>query len=233
MGKPVAENPGTKQSQINSKQRVADHGEVYTREEEVNAMIDLVDHQADQIETRFLEPACGTGNFLAEVLRRKLEVVNRRYPKAQRENYELGVIVATSSVYGIELLADNVLACRERLLEIVFYHFKARYPKGPDQELVANLTFILDLNIVHGDALSFERKDGAEGPIRFSQWSAIGRKMKRWEYAYGYMVNGEEASAPQPSPQSMLPGLAPEPIEEPYLIKEYDAVYFRELHRAY
>lgn len=228
----MAEPTGTKPSQIVSKQRVADHGEVYTRPEEVNAMIDLVKDQAEQIETRFLEPACGTGNFLAEVLSRKLDVVGRRYPKAQRENYELGILIATASVYGIELLADNVEACRRRLLDIVGSFYRARYAKGMDPEVTSNLLFILNQNIVHGDALSFQREDGSGEPIRFSQWAAVGRKIKRWEYSYGYMVQGEEERKKETS-QGMLPGLEPEPVEEPYLLKEYDAVYFRELYRAY
>ena len=70
-----------KRSQTKSKQRVADHGEVFTSEREVNAMLDLVKHETERIDSRFLEPACGNGNFLAEILRRKLNVVKRRYGK--------------------------------------------------------------------------------------------------------------------------------------------------------
>jgi len=68
--------------QVKSRQRVQDHGEVFTNEREVNAMLDMVKQETERIESRFLEPACGDGNFLAEVLRRKLAVVNARYRRS-------------------------------------------------------------------------------------------------------------------------------------------------------
>jgi type I restriction-modification system DNA methylase subunit len=102
--------------QVVSKERVMDHGEVYTRQREVDAMLDLVKHQTERIDSRFLEPACGTGNFLAEILRRKLAVVERRYRKSVFE-YERYAFLAVSSIYGIDILKDNVLECRRRLVE--------------------------------------------------------------------------------------------------------------------
>lgn len=67
--------------QVKSKQRVADFGEVYTNEREVNAMLDLVADQASNPEKTFLEPACGNGNFLSEVLARKLNAVADKHKK--------------------------------------------------------------------------------------------------------------------------------------------------------
>ena len=80
----VAEEIGQK-GQVKSKKRVADHGEVFTAEREVNAMLDLVKQETERIDSRFLEPACGDGNFLTEVLKRKLIVVENRYRKSQLE----------------------------------------------------------------------------------------------------------------------------------------------------
>ena len=97
--------------QIKSKQRVADHGEVFTREQEVNAMLDLVKDETLRIESRFLEPACGDGNFLIQILKRKLKIVEKNYRTSQRE-YEFYAVLAICSIYGIELLKDNVEACR-------------------------------------------------------------------------------------------------------------------------
>ena len=94
--------------QVVSKKRVADHGEVYTSEREVNAMLDLVKQETERIDSRFLEPACGTGNFLTEILARKLRVVESRYRKSQLE-YERASIQAISSIYGIDILEDNVV----------------------------------------------------------------------------------------------------------------------------
>ena len=104
-------------SQIKSKKRVADHGEVFTSEKEINAMLNLVNHETENIDSTFLEPACGSGNFLAEVIRRKLNIVRRRYKKNQLD-YELYSFIAISSVYGIELLEDNVTECRLNLSNI-------------------------------------------------------------------------------------------------------------------
>src|SRR5699024_1896005 len=104
--------------QVKSKKRVSDHGEVYTNEHEVNAMLDLVKQETERIDSRFLEPACGTGNFLIEVLRRKLAVVRRKYGRRQ-VGFERNAVTAVGSLYGIDILEDNVLLCRRRLLEAV------------------------------------------------------------------------------------------------------------------
>ena len=107
----------TKNQQVKSKKRVADHGEVFTNKREVNAMLDLVKHETERIESRFLEPACGTGNFLVEILRRKLDVVDSRYSKSQIE-WERYAVIAISSIYGVDILEDNLQECRNRLYDI-------------------------------------------------------------------------------------------------------------------
>src|ERR1035437_7489066 len=108
-------------NQVKSKQRVSDHGEVFTAQREVSAMLDLVKQETERIDSRFLEPACGTGNFLVEILTRKLEIVEKRYSKNQLE-YERYAILALSSIYGVDILQDNVQMCRDRLLGI-FTHY--------------------------------------------------------------------------------------------------------------
>src|SRR5271156_1634216 len=100
--------------QVVSKQRVLDHGEVLTSNREVNAMLDLVKQEVERIDSRFLEPACGNGNFLTAILERKLRVVENRYGKSQLD-YERYAILAMSSIYGIDILEDNVQQCRHRL----------------------------------------------------------------------------------------------------------------------
>src|SRR5512139_4180031 len=102
------------EKQVVSKKRVADHGEVYTDKREVNAMLDLVKQETERIESRFLEPACGTGNFLSAILERKLAVVEKRYGKSQLD-FERYAVLAISSIYGIDILEDNVRQCRHRL----------------------------------------------------------------------------------------------------------------------
>ena len=104
--------------QIKSRQRVAERGEVFTAEREVNAMLDLVKQETERIDSRFLEPACGNGNFLVEILRRKLEVVRRQYQGVVTQ-VQLQSVMAVSSIYGIDIMMDNVEECRQRLLKIV------------------------------------------------------------------------------------------------------------------
>ena len=113
--------------QIKSKQRVADHGEVFTREQEVNAMLDLVKNETLRIESRFLEPACGDGNFLIQILKRKLDVVAKNYRTSQRE-YEFYAVLALCSIYGVELLEDNVKTCRKRLFSYIVFNMKPSFP---------------------------------------------------------------------------------------------------------
>ncbi len=115
---------------VKSKQRVADHGEVFTPAWLVDAMLDLVKDESERIDARVLEPACGSGNFLIAVLVRKLATVHLRYGKSdfERRHYALFGLMCT---YGIELLADNAAECRENLAAI----FNSFLNIGPDDEL--------------------------------------------------------------------------------------------------
>ncbi len=157
--------------QVKSKQRVTDHGEVFTAEREVNAMLDLVKQETERIDSRFLEPACGDGNFLAEILRRKLAVVKRKYKKSPTD-YEQNAVLAATSIYGVDLLQDNVEACRERMFTIWNREYTAACKKEVNEDCRAAVRFIFSRNIVCGNALSLKQVD-AEGndtaePIVFS-----------------------------------------------------------------
>jgi SAM-dependent methyltransferase len=182
--------------QVKSKKRVADHGEVFTAEREVNAMLDLVKQETERIDSRFLEPACGTGNFLAEVLRRKLAVVDARYAKSQIE-WERYAILAVSSIYGVDILEDNVEECRKRLFEIFDDAHKTQFPAvetehapslQSDTPLQRSAKFLLHRNILWGDALDFTNPE-TKSPIVFSEWSAVnGSMMKRRDYMFRFLV---------------------------------------------
>jgi len=170
-------------NQIKSKHRVANHGEVFTHEREVNGMLDLVKNEAERLDSRFLEPACGTGNFLVEVLNRKLAVLKQKYKKSQPEYEKYGVIVI-SSVYGIDLLEDNVEECRERLLKIFEKEYISLFKHEFNSKYVNVLKFILSKNIVSGDALTM--KDNKGKPLIFSEWSMPYNdpRIKRKEYSF-------------------------------------------------
>lgn len=167
--------------QVKSKKRVADHGEVFTNEREVNAMLDLVKHETERIDSRFLEPACGTGNFLAEVLRRKLNVVDERYSKSQFE-WERYAVIAVSSIYGVDILEDNAQECRERLYDIFEQRYTSLYNDKCKDECKRSIKFLLSRNILWGDALNL-RNPVSHEPIIFSEWSAVnGLMLKRRDF---------------------------------------------------
>ena len=214
-------NENTKQ--IKSRQRVADHGEVFTNPREVNAMLDLVRDESFRLDSRFLEPACGDGNFLIEILRRKLSLIENI--KSQTE-WEFKSLIAVGSCYGIELLEDNAEACRLRLFNYVF----SQHP-GLKQTHLANTTserlnlnnpaqatkersvgssvseemrleetrsqppythslrYMLQKNIVCGDALTYRTADGR--PITFCEWTPIAGSMQfaRRDFQFDFLVN--------------------------------------------
>ena len=184
--------------QIRSRQRVADHGEVFTGEREVKAMCDLVKQETDRIESRFLEPACGNGNFLAEVLSRKLAVVKARYGRSPAD-YERYAIVALSSLYGVELLEDNAAECRERLFGIWNGAYTAAAKKYANDQCREAARFILKKNILCGDALTMRQADGS--PIVFAEWSLVtGNLIKRRDFELAALLDQRK---PPEDPQQM------------------------------
>ena len=174
--------------EIKSKQRIKDHGEVFTQEREVNAMLDLVRNETERIESRFLEPACGNGNFLAPILERKLAIVKKKYRTSQTE-FERMALLTVSSIYGVELLRDNIEACIERLYKIVNDLYTNLYKDKCKDEFRTSIQFVLKRNILQGDALTLKNPDGKEYII-FSEWSLVnGSKVKRRDFQYAELAD--------------------------------------------
>ncbi len=170
-------------AQIKHRTRVTDHGEVFTHEREVNAMLDLVKQETERLDSRFLEPACGNGNFLAEVLNRKLKILKERYSKSQYD-YERYSVVVISSIYGIDILEDNVEECRERLLGIFLEQYKKIFKNNINEKLLEVLKIIFEKNIVCGDALTMKDKKG--NPLVFSEWSMPYNDSRLKQKAYSF-----------------------------------------------
>lgn len=161
---------------IKSKQRVADHGEVFTPAWMVEAMLDLVKDETERIDSRFLEPACGSGNFLVQIMRRKLAAVELKYGKSdfERRHYAL---LGLMCVYGIELLADNIAECRANVLEI----FAEYLNLDEADDLYRAASYVLSQNLVHGDALAMRTSEG--NPITFAEWGYLGKgKFQRRDF---------------------------------------------------
>lgn len=184
--------------QIKSRKRVVDHGEVFTNEREVKAMCDLVNDETERIDSRFLEPACGDGNFLAEILDRKLAIVKRRYRKSPID-YEKNSLLALSSLYGVDILMDNVLACRERLYKIWNKQYKLVCKAECNDDTRESIRFILSKNIVCGNALTLclVDMDGNDttDPILFSEWGFVtGPQLSRSEYTFAEVLAQNDGS---------------------------------------
>lgn len=220
-----------KEKQIISKKRVAEHGEVFTAQREVNAMLDLVKQETLRIDSRFLEPACGKGAFLAEVLRRKLDVVKEKYQKSPLE-YERYAILSLSSIYGIDILEDNVKDCRQEMLNIFKTEYQKTLKKYCSLECETSASFILQKNIVWGDALTLKKVNFPEESIIFSEWSAVNGKMiKRRDFAFSNLVNCSTEGLPLFSDRGEDVWL-PIPIRE-FPITHYLKLYETEMEADY
>lgn len=176
------------ETHVISRKRVSDHGEVLTGKREVNAMLDLVMQETRRIESRFLEPACGTGNFLTAILERKLAVVEERYGNSQLD-FERYAVVAVSSIYGIDILADNVSQCCERLFDVFDEIYERLFPKTSRAGCRDAVRFIFARNIIWGDALDLKTCTEPRRPIVFSQWSLVnGSMLKRRDYMLSFLL---------------------------------------------
>jgi hypothetical protein len=184
------DNPSV--SLVRSKQRVADHGEVFTPPELVTAMLDLVRSESERIDSRILEPACGSGNFLVPVLQRKLRTARARYGTSDFEHRNQALL-CLMSIYGIELLADNVEECRSALQVVIATDLGLDHED--DWYLAA--TQVLGANVVHGDALAMTTATVPPAPITFAEWSYLGKgRFHRRDFRFDTMTQmsafGEE-----------------------------------------
>jgi hypothetical protein len=204
-------------SYIKSKQRVAEHGEVFTPPWLVEAMLDLVKGETERIDSRFLEPACGSGNFLVAILRRKLAAAQLKYGKSdfERRHYAL---LALMCLYGIELLEDNIAECRMNLLEI----FADYLDLDETDDFFRAAAYVLAQNIIHGDALTMRTHTGA--PITFAEWGYLGRgKFGRRDFRLDVLTQASAFSAEG----SLFAGLGKHELFTP--LKTYPPMTVREL----
>lgn len=174
---------------VKSKLRVADHGEVFTPAWMVEAMLDLVKDETERIDSRFLEPACGSGNFLVQIVRRKLATVELKYGKSDFERRHFALL-ALMCIYGIELLADNIAECRANVLEILAEYLNL----NESDELYRAASYVLSQNLVHGDALTMRTHDGQS--ITFAEWGYLGKgKFQRRDFGLATLTQSSAFSA--------------------------------------
>ena len=176
-------------SLIKSKKRVADHGEVFTPDWMVEKMLDLVKGETERIDSRFLEPACGSGNFLVPILQRKLAAVELKFSKSDFEKRHYALL-ALMCCYGIELLDDNIAECRANMLDVFAEYLKLE----ESDELYQAASFVLSLNLVNGDAMTM--KDMAGQPICVVEWGYLGKgKFQRRDFRLDVLTSMSSFSA--------------------------------------
>ena len=226
--------------QTKSKERVRDHGEVFTAEREVKAMCDLVKDECERIDSRFLEPACGNGNFLAEILARKLATVKKLY-RSNRYDYERYAVLAATSIYGVEILADNAQECRRRLFALWDGEYTAVCKNEANDETREAVRYIFSKNVLCGNALTLmcvdELQRDTDEPIVFPEWSLIGARLKRRDFRLDVLLKAQ--SRPNARQKSLFDVnddvsryLSVNPVTGEYMaepIREYPPVHYRRL----
>lgn len=187
---------GSKNNQVKSASRIANFGEVFTNEKEVTAMIDLVGHEALRVDSRFLEPACGEGFFLVLVLERKIASFANRFKNFQKD-FEINLFISVSSLYGIEILPDNTILCRENIFNKAASEYMKFFPNTQNLDFLKSLKFVIDKNIVNGDSISMEDKSMENEAIKFSEWSLVKEdQVKRRIFQFNDLTAYQRSSSP-------------------------------------
>lgn len=209
--------------QVKSKERMSQFGEVYTSNREVVSMLDLVKEETERIESRFLEPACGDGNFLVEVTKRKHLIVEKKYKKNQFE-FEKYLLLSISSVYGIDILEDNCIIARKRVFDQALNIYLKYFESNINENFINSIKFVIQKNIIHGDALTL-KKVSSNSPITFSEWSLINNKIKRRDFTL------DELLANAPFEKGTLFSDLGDDVFIPTPVKEFSVQNYDQLHK--
>ena len=209
--------------QIKNRDRVTKFAEVNTSQKEIVNMLNLVEQETLRIESRFLESACGDGNFLLEILSRKIDILSTKYKKNQYE-FERNSIVMIGSLYGIDILLDNTLTAKKRLLDKFLQKYNELFQETISEEFIKSIKFILDKNIVHGDALTLN-KVNSKDPIIFSQWNILDNKVKRRDYSFANLISYA------PFDKDTLFSDLGDEVSIPKTVKDYKLVDYKKVYR--
>ena len=209
--------------QIKNRDRVTKFAEVNTSQKEIVNMLNLVEQETLRIESRFLESACGDGNFLLEILSRKIDILSKKYKKNQYE-FERNSIVMVGSLYGIDILLDNTLTAKKKLLDKFLQKYNELFQETISEEFIKSIQFIIDKNIVHGDALTLNKVNSKE-PIVFSQCNIIDNKVKRRDYSFANLISYA------PFDKDTLFSDLGDEVSIPKTVKDYNLVDYKKVYR--
>lgn len=212
-------------SLIKSRSRVQEFGEVFTSEKEVENMLSLFDHELERPESRFLEPACGNGNFLSKIAEKKLVPITLKYKKNQMD-FEKYSILAASSIYGIDIIEENVIYARDRLKEIFQKNYRLNFKKI-NKDFILSIEYIFNNNIIYGDALTLTQKNKSKLPIIFPEWSFINSThIKRRDFTFKHLIDARPFDG-----FNLFSDLGDKAfISEPS--KDHPAIYFLKLYES-
>lgn len=173
--------------QIKDKDRVKNFGEVYTNQREVNAMLDMIKDEISDINRKVLEPSVGTGNFLIEILKRRLDIIEKKYGN-NKEEYEYYAFIAISSIYGVDIQEDNIFECRQRLFKCLFNHYNYLFEDNISQDFINSIRYILEGNIIHGNTL--------DGNFIVPEWNLNDGNVIRKDYKMSDIIKKPDDNIP-------------------------------------
>ena len=176
--------------QVKSKERVKEFAEVFTNPREINAMLDMIKDEINRIGSRILEPAVGTGNFLVEILSRKLIAIKEK-AEGNQLRWEYYVFIAIANIYAIDIQKDNIRECKNRLLKIIVEEYRSLF-EDYSEEFINSIKYILSKNIIWGNSLKGMRGD--EGKIIFSEWIYDKQNIVRKDYIFLDLVGQDEVA---------------------------------------
>lgn len=207
---------------MENKKRIKDYGEVFTQKKEVDSILNLVKNETLNLESRFLEPACGDGNFLVEILSRKISILNSRFKK-DKIDFERNSIIALSSLYGIDILSDNIEKLNIRLLDIFIKNYQDNFGEiNPD--FLKSIKYILKKNLKFGDALNYKIPN-SDKFIVFSEWSMVDLDfIKRRDFTFKDIMAYKPIDGPNLFSDLGDDAFIPTPIKD-YPLKHYLKLY--------
>ncbi len=210
-----------KEKQIKDKSRVLKFGEVLTSKREVLDMLSLVNSETIRMDSRFLEPACGDGNFLSEVLNLKLNILNKNYKKNNYEFDKFSIQIFTS-IYGIDILEDNIIIARQRLYDQFLKLYEKNFDSNANPKLFKCIKYILETNLIYADALTLKNAKNSKFII-FSEWSLVNDKIKRRDFEFKNLIDYA------PFEEGTLFSDLGDQVIIPSPIKEYPLVHFLDI----